>query len=132
MTFFVALRHDRGDAPWLIDGPVNGERFRLYVEQVLAPTLCPDDFVIMDNFGSHKGKAVGRAIRATGAHLFPLPKYTSDLNRIEMPFSKLKHWLREAAGRNIEAVRSALKEILNAIASAECRNYFIEAGYDRT
>ena len=41
MTFLAALRHDRVDAPWLIDGPINGERFRLYVEQVLAPTLTP-------------------------------------------------------------------------------------------
>jgi hypothetical protein len=54
MTFIAALRHDRVDAPWLIDGPVNGERFRLYVEQVPAPTLRPDDIVVMDNFGSHK------------------------------------------------------------------------------
>ena len=104
MTFIAALRHDRVDAPWLLDGPVNGERFRLYVEQVLAPTLRPDNIVVMDNLGSHKGKAVRRAIRATGAKLFLLPKYSPDLNPIEMLFSKLKHWLREAAGRSPEAV----------------------------
>jgi putative transposase len=97
MTFIAALRHDRVEAPWLIDGPVNGERFRLYVEQVLAPTLRPDDIVVMDNLGSHKGKAIRRAIRATGAKLFLLPKYSPDLNPIERLFSKLKHWLRAAA-----------------------------------
>ena len=67
MTFLAALRHDRVDAPWLIDGPINGERFRLYVEAVLVPTLKPGDIVVMDNLGSHKGKAVRRAIRAAGA-----------------------------------------------------------------
>src|ERR671926_274097 len=97
MTFLAALRHDGVEAPWLIDGPINGERFRLYVEQVLVPTLRPPDIVIMDNLGSHKSKAVRRAIRATGAKLFLLPKYSPDLNPIEMLFSKLKHWLREAA-----------------------------------
>jgi putative transposase len=132
ITFIAALRHDRVDAPWLIDGPVNGERFRLYVEQVLAPTLCPDDIVVMDNLGSHKSKAVRRAIRATGAKLFLLPKYSPDLNPIEMLFSKLKHWLRKAAGRSLEAVCSALKDILSAIPPIECRNYFIQAGYDPT
>jgi transposase len=132
MTFIAALRHDRVDAPWLIDGPVNGERFRLYVEPVLVPTLRPDDIVVMDNLGSHKGKAVRRAIRATGAKLFLLPKYSPDLNPIEMLFSKLKHWLRDAAGRSIEAICKALKQRLNAIASTECRNYFIQAGYDPT
>ena len=67
MTFLAALRHDRVDAPWLIDGPINGERFRRYVEAVLVPTLKPGDIVVMDNLGSHKGKAVRRAIRAAGA-----------------------------------------------------------------
>jgi transposase len=115
MTFIAALRHDRVDAPWLIDGPVNGERFRFYVEQILAPTLRPDDIVVMDNLGSHKSKAVRRAIRAAGAKLFLLPKYSPDLNPIEMLFSKLKHWLRHAAGRSLETVCSALKDILGTI-----------------
>lgn len=51
MTFLAALRRDRVDAPWLIDGPINGERFLLYVEKVLAPTLQPGDIVIMDMCG---------------------------------------------------------------------------------
>ena len=89
-TFLAALRHDRVDAPWLFDGPINGERFLLYVEQVLAPTLQPGDIVVMDNLGSHKGKAVRRAIRKAGAKLFFLPKYSPDLNPIEQLFSKLK------------------------------------------
>ena len=87
LTFLAALRHDRLDAPWLIDGPINGERFRLYVEQVLVPTLNPGDIVIMDNLGSHKGKAVRRAIRDAGARLLLLPKYSPDLNPIEQVFS---------------------------------------------
>ena len=76
MTFLAALRRDRVDAPWLLDGPINGETFRLYVEKVLVPALKPGDIVIMDNLGSHKGKAVRRAIRAAGARLIFLPKYS--------------------------------------------------------
>ena len=83
MTFLAALRHDRITAPWLIDGPINGEAFQLYVEKVLVPTLRPGDIVILDNLGSHKGKAVRRAIRAAGARLFFLPKYSPDLNPID-------------------------------------------------
>jgi len=79
-TFLAALRHDRLDAPWLLDGPINGEKFRLYVEKVLVPTLQPGDIVVMDNLGSHKGQAVRRAIRSAGAKLFFLPKYSPDLN----------------------------------------------------
>jgi len=132
MTFLAALRCDRVEAPWLIDGPINGERFLLYVEKVLAPTLKPGDIVIMDNLGSHKGKAVRRAIRAVGAYLFFLPKYSPDLNPIEQLFAKLKHWLRKAAKRTVEAVANAIGPILDAVSSTECNNYFVNAGYDRS
>jgi hypothetical protein len=67
MTFLAALRHDRLTAPWLIDGPIDGQSFRQYVEEVLVPTLKPGDIVIVDNLGSHKGKAVRQAIRTVGA-----------------------------------------------------------------
>ena len=45
MTFLAALRHDRIEAPWVLDGPINGEAFRTYVEAVLVPTLTPGDIV---------------------------------------------------------------------------------------
>jgi hypothetical protein len=102
MTFLAALRCDRVEAParhrprtdggqWLaLDGPIDGESFRLYVERVLVPTLRPGDIVVMDNLGSHKSAAVRQAIRAAGARLFFLPKYSPDLNPIEMLFAKFK------------------------------------------
>jgi len=129
MTFLAALRHDRVDAPWLIDGPINGERFQLYVDKVLVPTLKPGDIVVMDNLGSHKGTAVRRAIRAAGAKLFFLPKYSPDLNPIEQFFAKLKHWLRKAAKRSLDAVYNAIVDILPMTTPAECSNYFAHAGY---
>jgi putative transposase len=132
MTFLAALRHDRVEAPWLLDGPINGECFRLYVDEVLVPTLRPGNIVIMDNLGSHKGRAVRRSIRAAGAHLFFLPKYSPDLNPIEQLFAKLKHWLRKAARRTTEDVSGAIGSILNGITSAECSNYFANAGYGQT
>jgi transposase len=132
MTFLAALRCDRVEAPWLIDGPINGERFRLYVEQVLVPTLQPGDIVVMDNLGSHKGKAVRTAIKSAGARLFLLPKYSPDLNPIEQLFAKLKHWLRKAARRTIEAVCDTLGHILGNVTSTECTNYFKNAGYNPT
>ena len=96
-TFLAALRHDRIDAPWLLEGPIDGESFHLYVEKILVPTLRTGDIVIMDNLGSHKGKAIRRLIRSAGAKLLFLPKYSPDLNPIEQVFAKLKHLLRKAA-----------------------------------
>jgi transposase len=93
---------------WLLDGPINGEKFRLYVERVLVPTLCRGDLVIMDNLASHKGRAVRQAIRRAGARLFLLPKYSPDLNPIEQVFAKLKHLLRNAAARTVDEVCAAI------------------------
>ena len=130
LTFVAALRHDRIDAPWLLDDPINGERFLTYVEKVLVPTLKPGDIVIIDNLGSHRGKAVRRAIRATGAKLFFLPKYSPDLNPIEQVFAKLKHNLRKAAARTVETVCTAIGQLLAAFPAEECSNYFTNAGYN--
>ena len=128
-TFLAALRHDRIVAPWLIEGPIDGESFRTYVEKVLVPTLREGDIVIMDNLGSHKGKAVRALIRSAGAKLFFLPKYSPDLNPIEQVFAKLKHLLRKAAARTVEAICAAVGEILGTFTPQECANYFKNSGY---
>jgi transposase len=129
MTFLAALRHDRISAPWVLDGPINGELFTIYVEQVLAPTLTKGDIVVLDNLGSHKGKAARNAIRAKGAHLIFLPPYSPDLNPIEQVFAKLKHLLRNAQPRDVEATWRKVGELLNLFSPDECANYFRNSGY---
>src|SRR5436309_12302025 len=130
-TFLAALRHDRIDAPWLLEGPIDGVSFRIYVEKVLVPTLRPGDIVILDNLGSHKGKAVRALIRSACAKLFFLPKYSPDLNPIEQVFAKLKHLLRKCAARTVEALCAAIGQLLQAFTPEECANYFENAGYAR-
>ena len=132
MTFLAALRYDRIDAPWFLEGPIDGESFRIYIENVLVPTLRPGDIVIIDNLGSHKGKAVRQLIRAAGAKLFFLPKYSPDLNPIEQVFAKLKHLLRKAAARTVETVCAAIGKALAAFTPQECANYFRNSGYAPT
>jgi transposase len=129
MTFLAALRHDRIDAPFVLDGPINGEVFLAYVETVLVPTLRPGDIVIIDNLGSHKGKAVRQAIRAAGARLVFLPAYSPDLNPIEQVFAKLKHLMRKQACRTIEAAWRSAGDLLSHFTSEECANYFANSGY---
>ena len=128
-TFLAALRHDRIEAPCLFDGPINGERFLAYVTQALVPTLRPGDVVVLDNLGSHKGKAVRQAIRKAGAHLIFLPKYSPDLNPIEQVFAKLKTLLRKKGARTVEAISAAIGELLENFKPQECANYLRKAGY---
>lgn len=129
MTFIAALRHDRIDAPCVIDGPINGISFTAWVEQFLVPTLKPGDIVILDNLGSHKGEAARRAIRAAGARLLFLPPYSPDLNPIEQVFAKLKTLLRKAAERTVEATWRRIGALLDCFTATECANYIANAGY---
>ncbi len=128
-TFIAALRHDRVEAPWVFDGPVNGDIFRTYVERVLVPTLARGDVVVMDNLGSHKGQAARQAIRDAGAHLLFLPPYSPDLNPIEQAFSKLKHWMRSANARTRDTLWRAAGSILDRFTAEECAKYFQNSGY---
>jgi transposase len=131
-TFVAALRCDRIEAPFVIDGPVNGESFAAYLEQVLAPTLEPGDIVVLDNLGSHKGEAVRCAIEARGARLRFLPPYSPDLNPIERCFAKLKALLRKAAERSRDALWRRIGHLLDTFTPQECANYLRAAGYGAT
>ena len=132
MTFVSALRHDGMVAPMLIEGPMNGELFLAYVEQCLAPTLKPNDIVVMDNLASHKVAGVVEAIEAAGATLRYLPQYSPDLNPIEMPFSKFKAYLRKLAQRTIPGIRRGIRSFLASLTGQECANYLRHAGYAST
>jgi transposase len=95
ITFVAALRHNKMTAPMVIDGPMTGEMFRAYVEQCLVPTLRRNDIVVMDNYRAHKVAGIREAIEKARATVRYLPKYSPDLNPIEMPYSKFKALLRK-------------------------------------
>ena len=128
MTFLAALRHDRIDAPWFIEGPIDGESFRTYVAKVLLPTLRPGDIVVLDNLGSHRSKAVRQLIRSAGAKLFFLPKYSPDLNPIEQVFAKLKH-LSERPPLEPSTPSAPPSAKPSAFTPEECANYLKNSGY---
>ena len=129
-TLVAGLRNTGMVAPMVLDGPINGETFRAYVDQVLVPELRPGDIVVMDNLGSHKGLGVRRAIEAAGASLLYLPPYSPDFNPIENAFAKLKSALRRAAERTLDRLWATIGRTIGTFTSAECANYFAAAGYD--
>ena len=132
LTFLAALRINALTEPCVIDGPINGVIFRAYVEQFLLPTLRPGDIVILDNLGSHRSKAVRRAILDVGARLAFLPPYSPDLNPIEQVFAKVKHWMRMAQARSVDAIHAHIAKLVNAISKTECAAYLKNAGYAST
>ena len=129
-TLIAALRFDRVDAPMTIDGALDGASFLAYVEQVLAPTLSAGEVVVMDNVAIHKVAGVQEAIKARGASVLHLPRYSPDFNPIEKPFSKIKSILERIAARTVDALQAAVGEALRSFTPNECMNYFASSGYD--
>jgi transposase len=128
-TFVAALRVDQVAAPCVLDGPMDGDCFRAYIEQCVIPTLRQGDIVAMDNLASHKVAGIRQAIEAAGAELRYLPAYSPDLNPIEQLFAKLKAHLRKAATRTIDALIAAIAHALTTFKPAECANYLANSGY---
>ena len=129
LTFLAALRVDALTEPCVFDGPINGTLFRAYTEQFLAPTLKAGDIVVLDNLGSHRSKTVRDTILDAGAKLAFLPPYSPDLNPIEQVFAKIKHWLRMAQERSIDAIHDRIGTLVQNIPASECANYLKNAGY---
>jgi transposase len=128
-TLVAGLRSAGITAPCVFDGAINGERFRSYVEQMLAPTLWPGDIVILDNLSSHKIAGIREAIEARQAQILYLPPYSPDLNPIEQAFAKLKAGLRKAGERTRDGLWHTIGCRLDLFPPHECRNFFNHAGY---
>lgn len=128
-TFIAGLRCDRLIAPFLVEGAIDGEAFDVYIETQLAPLVNKGDVVILDNLNVHKSPRAAAALAAKGAWFLFLPKYSPDLNPIEMAFAKLKAHLRKAAARSIDALWRAVGDICSLFTSQECWNFFKAHGY---
>jgi transposase len=131
-TFLAGLRQTGIVAPLVLDGPMTGPTFAVYVEQFLAPALEPGDVVVLDNLAAHKVDGVRQAIAAAGASILYLPPYSPDLNPIEQLFAKLKALLRKAAVRTKDDLWSTIGRLLDTCPAAECSNYLSHCGYGST
>jgi len=129
-TFVGGLTLSGMCAPMVLDGPMDGEAFLAWCEQMLCPLLRPGDIVVMDNLPAHKVAGVREAIEAVDAILLYLPPYSPDFNPIEKAFSKLKALLRKAAERTVDGLWNRIGELLGAFTPSECANFFAAAGYD--
>jgi transposase len=129
-TFIAGLRLTGIVAPMVLDGPINGRSFQIWVDRVLIPDLRPGDIVIMDNLASHKRPGVRASIEAAGATVRYLPPYSPDFNPIEKAFSKLKAHLRKAAERTRDALWDRIGTLIDQVTPTECANFFTAAGYE--
>ena len=112
-----------------IPSSIDGDVFAVYIEQILAPTLRPDDIVIMDNCAIHKSERIRNCIESRQAKLAFLPPYSPELNPIEECWSKFKTILRTMEARTQDALDQAITLALKLITANDARGWFEHSGY---
>jgi transposase len=127
-TVVAALGLSGVRAPLVFPGSTDAAAFESYVEDVLAPQLCPGDVVVWDNLPSHQSYAAAAAGHRAGARLLFLSPYRPDYTPIERMWSKLKTYLRGVAARSKETVYSALGEVLESVRPLNIIGWFRHAG----
>jgi transposase len=129
-TTLIASMTTEGMGPAMtLRGATDTAAFEAYVEKFLAPALREGQVVVLDNLGAHKSERTRELVEARGCELWYLPAYSPDLSPIEEAFSKLKHLLRKAGARTIEALEGAIANALTVITDFDAQGYFTHCGY---
>ena len=131
-TMIAAIGRNGPQAPWVLDGPMNGDAFAVWTKEVLGPILIPGDIVVMDNLSVHKNTAARAAITNAGATIWDLPPYSPDLNPIEKMWSKVKAHLRKAKARDTESLYRAIGDAMAQVSTQDIQNWFASCGYSLT
>ena len=129
ITMLASLSREGLGALMTVNGATDGDVFKVYVEQVLCPSLRRGDIVVMDNLGAHKVSGIREAIERRGAKLIYLPPYSPDLSPIEKCWSKIKQVLRGIGARTRETLEAAIKQAISTITKADAVAWFAHCGY---
>ena len=113
----------------LVKGAINGEAFKAFVEQALAPTLQPEDIVLMDNLNVHKVAGIEEIIQSKQAKLCYLPSYSPDFSPIECCWSKIKECLRSTAARTFDDLQEGVKNALDKVTETDAEGWLKHCGY---
>ena len=125
----AAVGLDGLQAPWGVDGAVNGALFRYWVRDILGPPLQAGDVVLWDNLAAHKVAGIEALMTARGARLLRLSPYSPDFNPIEHCWAKITTVLRQAKARTIDALIDAIKQALDTVTETDMRGWFAHCGY---
>jgi transposase len=129
-SIISSIRIDGVQAPLIYKGTLNGELFKVYINEVLSPTLKIGDIVIMDNLSSHKVAGVLDSIYEKNATVMFLPPYSPDLNPIEMSWSKMKSVLRKLKATTYDELTKNMRTALDSFTKSDIANWFSHDGYN--
>jgi transposase len=129
LTLVMGLSLNGVVAPLAFEGAMNGDIFTQYMRECVAPTLSPNDVVVVDGLGAHRARGARQAVEARGARYRILPPYSPDLSPVENCGSKIKEALRAAAARTVQGVYDAMGHAIGRVTSRDAAGWFRHAGH---
>jgi putative transposase len=108
---------------------MNGEQFKHFLREDLAPQLWSGAVVVMDNLPAHKVEGVEEILAAVGARVLYLAPYSPEFNPIEHWWWELKAFMRQFVPKTREAVEGLLNLGVLLSSSKILRNYFAHCCY---
>ena len=124
LTILGAMDPNGMLAAMTVEAATDRDVFLAYLDEVLCPKLRSGHVVVMDNLSAHKVDGVRQRIEACGAALLYLPPYSPDLNPIEKAWSKLKQAMRAVQARTVEALHTAVADLLPTISPKNANAWF--------
>jgi transposase len=115
--------------PIIFSGTLNKELFAEYIKTQLAPTLKSDDILLLDNSSVHQSKLVKDTLKVCGITVLYLPRYSPDLNPIELVWSFMKSVLRKLKARTHKKLENAINFALSSISLDFIQHWFQHCGY---
>lgn len=112
-----------------LDGSMNGNIFKVFVEKCLLPQLWEGAVVVMDNVPAHKVKEIEPLIQSVGASVVYQSPYSPDFNPIEHWWSQLKAFLRSFSPTSAKWVDILVATALDLINPQHLKNWFTNCCY---
>jgi putative transposase len=98
-----------------LNGSMDGNAYKVFIEHFLLPQLWTGAVVVMDNLPGHQVEEIKPLIESVGASVLYLSPYSPEFNPIEHWWSQLKAFLKQFSPKNASGVDGLIKIALELI-----------------
>ncbi|NEQ18697.1 MAG: IS630 family transposase [Microcoleus sp. SIO2G3] len=112
-----------------LNGSMDGNAFKVFIEKCLLPQLWSGAVVVMDNVPAHKVEEIKPLIQSVGANVLYQSPYSPDFNPIEHWWSQLKAFLRQFSPTTTKMVDTLIATALHLINPEHLKNWFTNCCY---
>ncbi|WP_086760565.1 IS630 family transposase [Nostoc sp. 106C] len=112
-----------------LNGSMDGNAYKVFIEHFLLPQLWTGAVVVMDNLPAHQVAEIKPLIESVGASALYLSPYSPEFNPIEHWWSQLKAFLKQFSPKTASGVDGLIKIALQLINPEHLKNWFTNCCY---